>query len=79
MPKQLPMLSRLLTGCPVSGWSASGVQPGPAGGWMTSDESYRRALGATSRVPDQFRPALTVEVCDSPAVGAASPISLGST
>jgi hypothetical protein len=40
---------------------------------------HRRAFGATSRVPDQFRPALTVEVCDSPAVGAASPISLGST
>ncbi len=40
---------------------------------------YRRALGATRRVADQLRPALTVEVCDRPAVGAASPISLGST
>src|SRR6185312_11078755 len=40
---------------------------------------YRRALGATSRVADQFLPALTVDVCESPAVGAASPISLGST
>jgi len=37
------------------------------------------ALGATSRVPDQLGPALTVEVWDRPAVGAASPISLGST
>jgi hypothetical protein len=42
-------------------------------------QPYRRAFGATSRVPDQFRPALTVDVCDSPAVGADSPISLGST
>jgi len=41
--------------------------------------THLRALGATSRVPDQSRPALTVEVCDNPAVGAASPISLGST
>src|SRR6185437_14540749 len=39
----------------------------------------RRAFGATSLVPDQLRPALIVEVCESPAVGAASPISLGST
>jgi hypothetical protein len=39
----------------------------------------RRALGATSLVPDQFFPALTVDVCDRPAVGAASPTSLGST
>src|SRR6266702_6808919 len=39
----------------------------------------RRAFGATSRVPDQSLPALTVDVCDSPAVGAASPTSLGST
>src|ERR1700722_20602581 len=40
---------------------------------------YRRASGAPSLVLDQFRPALTVEVCERPAVGAASPISLGST
>jgi hypothetical protein len=41
--------------------------------------AQRRAFGATNRVPDQSLPALTVEVCDSPAVGADSPISLGST
>ena len=41
--------------------------------------SQRRALGATSLLPDQSRPALTVDVWDRPAVGAASPISLGST
>jgi hypothetical protein len=40
---------------------------------------YRRAFGATRRVPDQSRAALTLEVWDSPAVGAASPMSLGST
>src|SRR6266542_1765190 len=38
-----------------------------------------RDLGATSRVPDQSCAALTVVVCERPAVGAASPISLGST
>src|SRR5580693_78992 len=42
-------------------------------------ENQRRAFGATSREPDQSLAALTVEVCASPAVGAASPISLGST
>src|SRR5260221_3150201 len=42
-------------------------------------ERQRLALGATRRVAAQFFPALTVDVCDSPAVGAASPISLGST
>lgn len=41
--------------------------------------TQRRAFGATRRVADQLRPALTVEVWESPAVGAASPISLGST
>src|SRR5215475_11348676 len=39
----------------------------------------RRARGATSRLADQLRPALTVDVWERPAVGAASPISLGST
>ena len=39
----------------------------------------RRAFGATSREPDQSRPALTLDVWASPAVGAASPMSLGST
>ena len=41
--------------------------------------AQRRDLGATRRVPSQSRPALTLEVCESPALGAASPISLGST
>ena len=40
---------------------------------------YRRALGATNLDPDQSRAADTLEVWASPAVGAASPISLGST
>lgn len=40
---------------------------------------HLRAFGATSRVPSQSRAALTLEVWDSPAVGAASPMSLGST
>jgi hypothetical protein len=40
---------------------------------------YRRAFGATRRLPDQSRPALTLDVWESPAVGADSPMSLGST
>jgi hypothetical protein len=49
-------------------------RPGPR-----RPNAQRRDLGATRRVPSQSRPALTLEVCESPALGAASPISLGST
>src|SRR5580704_7036821 len=52
---------------------------GQPGTWGARSGPHRRAFGATSRVPDQSRAALTLEVCDRPAVGAASPISLGST
>jgi hypothetical protein len=56
--------------------SAAGAAgpPGPR-----RPDAQRRDLGATRRVPSQSRPALTLEVCESPALGAASPISLGST
>src|SRR5690606_13718658 len=40
---------------------------------------YLRTLGATSRVPDHSLAALMLLVCESPAVCAASPMSLGST
>jgi len=60
--------------------------PGPAlSGWRHGRHGprrpnrQRRDLGATRRVPSQSRPALTLEVWESPALGAASPISLGST
>src|SRR5579875_1389760 len=46
---------------------------------MGGDGGQRRALGATSREPDQSLAALTLEVWARPAVGAASPMSLGST
>ena len=48
-------------------------------GLLLGGSYYLRAFGVTSLVLDQFRPALTVEVWASPAAGAASPISLGST
>jgi len=54
----------------------SAGEPRPAAS-LAGDQ--RLALGATRRLADQFFPALTVDVCDNPAVGAASPISLGST
>ena len=40
---------------------------------------YLRALGATRREPDQSLAAHTLDVWARPAVGAASPMSLGST
>jgi hypothetical protein len=41
--------------------------------------AYLRALGATKREPDQSLAADTLDVWARPAVGAASPMSLGST
>lgn len=63
---------------------SAGVGTGGAGGlaWRAAcGRAHRfpaRARGATSRVPAQSRPAETELVWDRPAVGAASPMSLGS-
>ena len=47
--------------------------------YVESGSGQRRALGDTSRVPDQSWAALMLLVCERPAVCAASPMSLGST
>ena len=67
--------------------SGHGPQPAPApdAAWgravrtVSSQRFFCAARGATSRAPLQSLPALTVEVCCRPAVGADSVISLGST
>ncbi len=72
VPPERP--ARTVGGRPTSGGPTSG---GPTSSVPTS--RYLRAFGATSLLADQSRPALTVQVCESPAVGADSPMSLGST